>query len=77
MSITLGDIARLLNQPVPPDASRIIQGVAALADAGQPKPFADLRSACRVRAATLYERLAAMAGDGRIVKSADGYRLAG
>jgi hypothetical protein len=49
---------------------------AALADAGQPQPFADLRAACRIRAATLYERLSAMATDGRIVKSADGYRLA-
>jgi hypothetical protein len=33
---------------------------AALAEAGQPKPFADLRASCRVRAATLYERIAAM-----------------
>jgi RecA-family ATPase len=48
-----------------------------LAGAAGPQPFADLRAACRVRAATLYERLAAMAINGRIVKSADGYRLAG
>ena len=32
--------------------------------------------ACRVRAATLYQRLAAIAATGRIVKSTDGYRLA-
>ena len=51
--------------------------LAALAEAGRPQPFADLRAACRIRAATLYERLAAMATAGRIVKSADGYRLAG
>ena len=50
---------------------------AVLADAGQPRSFADLRAACRIRAATLYERLAAMTTAGRIVKSADGYRLAG
>jgi RecA-family ATPase len=50
---------------------------AALANAGQPQPFADLRAACRIRAATLYERLAEMAATGRIVKSEDGYRLAG
>ena len=49
---------------------------AALAEAGQPKPFADLRASCRVRAATLYERLGAMIAAGTIVKSADGYRLA-
>jgi hypothetical protein len=50
---------------------------AALADATQPQPFADLRAICRVRTATLYERLAAMTTTGRIVKSAEGYRLAG
>ena len=50
---------------------------AALAEAGQPQPFADLRASCRVRAATLYERIAAMTTAGRIIKSHDGYRLAG
>jgi hypothetical protein len=61
-------------QPVPLSVDDRI--TAALADAGQPQPFAHLRAACRIRATTLYERLAAMATDGRIVKSADGYRLA-
>jgi RecA-family ATPase len=51
--------------------------LAALAEAGTPQPFADLRAACRVRTATLYERLAAMANAGRIVKSTEGYRSAG
>jgi RecA-family ATPase len=50
---------------------------AALAEAGQPQPFADLRASCRVRAATLYERIAAMTTAGRIIKSPEGYRLAG
>jgi hypothetical protein len=50
---------------------------AALADANQPQPFADLRAICRVRAATLYERLAAMTTNGHIVKSAEGYSLNG
>ena len=50
--------------------------IAALAEAGEPQPFADLRALCRVRTATLYRSLAAMAAAGRIVKSADGYRLA-
>jgi hypothetical protein len=50
---------------------------AALAAAASPIPFAELRSNCRVRAATLYERLAALAASGRIVRSGDGgYRLA-
>ena len=48
----------------------------ALAEVGRPQAFADLRAICRVRTATLYERLAAMAAAGRIVKSADGYHLA-
>jgi hypothetical protein len=46
-----------------------------IAAAGHPQPFADLRSHCRVRTATLYERLAAMTAEGRLVKSADGYLL--
>ena len=51
--------------------------IATLADAAQPQPFADLRAICRVRTATLYERLAAMTTTGRIVKSPEGYQLAG
>src|SRR5271170_5025627 len=50
---------------------------AALADAGKPRPFSELRALCRVRTATLYERLAAMTSTGRIIKSGDGYHLAG
>jgi hypothetical protein len=63
-------------QPVAPQSvdDRI---AAALADAGQPQPFADLRALCRVRTATLYERLAAMTSTGRIIKSGGGYHLAG
>ena len=50
---------------------------AALAGADRPRPFAELRSCCRVRTTTLYARLAAMTAAGRIVKADDGYRLAG
>ena len=50
---------------------------AALADGDQPQPFATLRASCRVRTTTLYERLAAMTTAGIVVKSADGYSLAG
>ena len=48
---------------------------AALADGEQPRTFAELRASCRVRATTLYQRLAAMTAAGIVVKSADGYCL--
>ena len=50
--------------------------MAALAEARGPLPFADLRARCRVRAATLHERVRLLAAAGRIVKTVDGYRLA-
>jgi hypothetical protein len=51
--------------------------LAVLAQAGQPLPFADLRARCRVRTATLYERLADLASAGRILKDGDSYRIDG
>jgi hypothetical protein len=51
--------------------------VAALAEANAPMPFPVLRDRCRVRAATLYQHLAALAAADRIVKTDTGYRLAG
>lgn len=48
----------------------------ALAEGQAPLPFADLRAKCRVRAATLHERISQLAATGRIVKTAAGYRLA-
>jgi hypothetical protein len=50
---------------------------AALADAHRTLPFAELRSHCRVGAATLYQRLAALTSAGCVIKACDGYRLAG
>ena len=65
-------------EPVAPAPSSLDDRImAALAQADQPLPFADLRAHCRVRTATLYERLAALAGAGRIVKDGDSYRPAG
>jgi hypothetical protein len=66
-------------QAPPPAAPQSVDDriLAALAQASQPQPFADLRAVCRVRTATLYQRLAALANVGRIAKSADGYRLIG
>ena len=48
---------------------------AALQDAARPLPIHELRSRCRVRNATLYERLAALTRDGHILRSPEGYRL--
>jgi hypothetical protein len=41
----------------------------------QPRSFAELRTLCRIRTATLYQHLAAMIATGRITKSVDGYQL--
>jgi hypothetical protein len=51
--------------------------MAALAEANAPMPFPVLRDRCRVRAATLYQRLAALSAADRIVKTDTGCRLAG
>ena len=64
-------------RPVAVDTPSLDERVmAALAEAEEPLPFADLRARCRVRAATLHERVGLLAAAGRIVKTADGYRLA-
>jgi hypothetical protein len=49
---------------------------AVLVDGEQPRPFSELRACCRVRATTLYKRLAAMIAAGLVAKSPDGYSLA-
>lgn len=78
-ALALELVARQTQSPPAAPAPKSVDDriFAALAKAGQPQPFADLRAVCRVRTATLYQRLAAMANAGRIVKSADGYRLPG
>jgi hypothetical protein len=60
----------------PPPSSLDERITATLAGADAALPFAELRACCRVRAATLYERLAVLADTGRVVKTDDGYRLA-
>ena len=60
--------------PPPSSLERHITATLARADAAL--PFAELRACCRVRATTLYERLAVLADTGRVVKTDDGYRLA-
>jgi hypothetical protein len=42
-----------------------------------PVPLAELLATCRVRNATLCERITALTAAGHLVRSADGYRLAG
>ena len=65
-------------QPVAPGPSTLDERITAvLADIAGAIPFAELRNRCRVRAATLYERLAVLTDAGRVVKTDQGYRLAG
>ena len=66
-------------EPAPTRPSSLDERItSALADTASPIPFGELRSKCRVRATTLYERLSALAASGRIVKDGNGgYRLIG
>jgi len=59
----------------PPHRSVDERIAAALARVDRPLPFAELRALCRVRTATLYERLAALTEQGSLIRSDDGYRL--
>ena len=59
----------------PPPSSLDERITATLAGADAALPFAELRACCRVRATTLYQRLAVLADTGRVVKTDDGYRL--
>jgi hypothetical protein len=59
----------------PPPSSVDERITTALTDLDRPLPFSELRTRCRVRTATLYERLAALTAEGRLVRSGDGYRL--
>jgi len=61
----------------PPPASVDDRITRALADAAGPVTLAALRASLRIRNATLYERLAALTAAGALVRSPDGYRLAG
>lgn len=47
---------------------------AVLTQAQAPLPFADLRARCRVRTATLYQHLATLTANGRVIKQGDSYR---
>ena len=60
------------NEPRAETASIDQRIATTLADTDQPRTFAELRASCRVRAKTLYQRLAAMTEAGTITKSAYG-----
>ena len=74
-------LALQLAQPpreVPPAPTSVDERItAALQDAARALPVNELRSRCRVRNATLYERLAALTSAGQLVRTAEGYRIAG
>jgi hypothetical protein len=75
-ALALEVVDRMAHAPQPVAHQTVDDRIAAaLADAGQPQLFADLRALCRVRTAN--ERLAAMTSTGRVIKSDDGYHLAG
>ena len=59
----------------PPSTSVDERITAALTKAAGPIPFLELRGMCRVRTASLYQRLAALTAAGRLVKSDKGYSL--
>ena len=62
--------------PVTPTPSSLDDRILAiLAETDQPIPFAELRSLCRVRAATLHERIGVLIAHGRVVKIDGGCRL--
>jgi hypothetical protein len=63
--------------PEPPPSTVDERIIKALADAGRPVSVSELRATCRVRHATLGNRLAALVAEGRIVRAAEGVRLPG
>jgi hypothetical protein len=71
------EVADRREPATPPPDSLDDRITAALVAANRPAPFAALRALCRVRAATLHERIGVLAAAGRIVKVDGGYRLAG
>ncbi len=63
--------------PTPTTPSSLDERITtALQDAARPLTIRELRSFCRVRNTTLYERLAALAAAGTLLRSPNGYRLA-
>src|SRR5262249_5954396 len=64
-------------EPAAPVLRSLDERITSALAAASPLPFAELRSQVRVRAATLYERLAALTASGRTAKAGAVYRPAG
>ena len=62
--------------PITPPSSIDERILSALANSDRPMPIAELRTVCRVRNATLRERLIAMTRAGQLLRDDQGYRLA-
>ena len=69
------EVSERRTSQAPPPSSLDQRIATALIDVDRPLPFSELRRLCRVRTATLYERLAALTASGRLVRSDQGYRL--
>lgn len=69
-------VVEKLDAPVPPAVSIDERITAALVAAGRSVPLGELRQLCRVRHATLHERLRALIGTGLLLHDPTGYRLA-
>jgi hypothetical protein len=66
-------LATPLSEPAPTPSSVDERITAVLTEAGRAMPIGELRRLCRVRNATLYERLSALVSAGRLLRSAEGY----
>ncbi len=70
------EVRQSTSSPAPPPSSVDERITSALRSANRTLPIAELRTLCRVRNATLHERLTALTHAGRLVRCAEGYRLA-
>jgi hypothetical protein len=61
---------------IPPPSSIDERIVGALANSGRPMPITELRTVCRIRNATLRERLIALTHTGQLLRDDQGYSLA-
>ncbi len=69
------EVVQRVAKDEPPPTSVDERITRALAEAGRPIPLAELRAACRVRTATLCDRLAELTARGTLSKVDAGYRL--
>jgi hypothetical protein len=70
-------LAQTPSDPAAAQSSLDERIAAALQDTARPLTIKELRSFCRVRNATLYQRLAALIHSGKLLRTAQGYQLTG